>query len=309
MNLSQLQYAKAVADTFSFSRAAELCFVTQPTLSNAIVQLEEELGGRLFNRTTRKVSLTDFGIFLMPLIENVLLAQVNLKNQSRAFQNIEETQFRLGLSPLINSSLLTKVIEPFANRHPNFSFIFTELNLTDLYEQLADQKLDFAFAPRSSQYPNQSKLPFYEEELLYVVKKNSKRTVVSNLSLEDIADSTFLMVPNECGLANTTRELFKQKNLNLKEYSGKALSYQMLETWANLGIGATILPKSKVLSEDNSTQMIFDESGKPLMIDYEMVWNNKNSENTNFKEFIIHFKTIVPSIVGGIHQMDKFSTI
>jgi LysR family transcriptional regulator, hydrogen peroxide-inducible genes activator len=305
MNLSQLQYVKAVADTLSFSRASEECFVTQPTLSNAIVQLEEELGGRLFNRTTRKVSLTDFGIFMMPLIENLLLAQTTLVNQSKAFQNIEETQLRLGLSPLINTSLLTKVIEPFANNHPNLSFIYTELNLTDLHYQLTAQKLDFAFAPTSSDYPNHNKFSFYEEELLYIVKKKSKKSANGRLSLEDIAGEIFLMVPNECGLANTTRELFKQKNIHLKEYSGKALSYQMLENWANLGIGSTILPKSKVLSEDNSTQMIFDESGKPLMIGYEMVWDKKTIQNTNLKEFIKHFKTIVPSIVKGTHEMSK----
>ncbi|PVV15385.1 MAG: LysR family transcriptional regulator, partial [gamma proteobacterium symbiont of Ctena orbiculata] len=54
MNLKQLQFAAHVAETHSFSRAAELSFATQPTLSNAISQLEDELGGRLFNRTTRR---------------------------------------------------------------------------------------------------------------------------------------------------------------------------------------------------------------------------------------------------------------
>jgi len=72
MNLSQLKYVKAVAETSSFSRASEKSFVTQPSLSNAIAQLEEELGDRLFFRTTHSVSLTPFGERMLPLVTAVL---------------------------------------------------------------------------------------------------------------------------------------------------------------------------------------------------------------------------------------------
>lgn len=61
MNLSQLRYVKAVAETGSFTQAAEQCYVTQPTLSNGIAQLEQEFEERIFVRTTRIVSLTPFG--------------------------------------------------------------------------------------------------------------------------------------------------------------------------------------------------------------------------------------------------------
>ena len=61
MNLGQLRFAKAAAEERSFSKAAEKCNVTQPTLSNGIALLEEEVGGRLFARTTRRVDLTPFG--------------------------------------------------------------------------------------------------------------------------------------------------------------------------------------------------------------------------------------------------------
>lgn len=72
MNLNQLRYAKTVADTGSFTLAAEQCYVTQPTLSNGIAQLEQELGDKIFKRTTRTVSLTPFGEHIMPYIESTL---------------------------------------------------------------------------------------------------------------------------------------------------------------------------------------------------------------------------------------------
>ena len=78
MNLSQLRFANALARSGSFTAAAAECFVTQPTLSNGIAQLESELGERLFLRTTRKVTLTPFGTHLMPSIAEVLRAQAGL---------------------------------------------------------------------------------------------------------------------------------------------------------------------------------------------------------------------------------------
>ena len=78
MNLNQLRFASALARHASFTRAAEECAVTQPTLSNAIAYLEEEFGEKIFLRTTRKVSLTPFGANLLPEIERVLSAQQNL---------------------------------------------------------------------------------------------------------------------------------------------------------------------------------------------------------------------------------------
>lgn len=297
MNLSQLQYAKAVADTKSFSRAAEICFVTQPTLSNSIFQLEEELGGKLFARTTRKVTLTDFGEFLLPYLENMLTAQSNLLKQAKSYQKTEQMMFRLGLSPLINIALLSNIIKPFQTKHPDLMVVFTEMNLIDLQNQLNAGKLDFIFVPISAQSANLDSLPFYNEELLYLEKKSKTD---ARLTIDDISAETFLMVPNECGLANTTREIFLKENIKLKEYAGKALSYQMLETWATLGIGSTLLPKSR-LSAPQGARIVCDKKGDPLRIYYEIRWKQGIVHTVIFKEFIKHFKTIVPTIVEGLH--------
>jgi len=300
MNLSQAQYAKTVADTKSFSRAAEICFVTQPTLSNAIFQLEEELGGKLFARTTRKVTLTDFGVFMLPYLENMLTAHANLLKQARSFQKTEQMMFRLGLSPLINTTLLSNIVEPFQTKHPELTFVFTEMNLADLQNQLNDGRLDFIFVPFAAPSANSNSLPFYHEELLYIEKepKPDRR-----LTIDDVSTKTFLMVPNECGLANITREIFLKENIKLKEYAGKALSYQMLETWATLGIGSTLLPKSK-LSAPQNARLVSDKNGFPLRIYYEIRWKKGLVRNANFKEFIKHFKTIVPAIIEGLHTAD-----
>ncbi|MCC6347808.1 MAG: LysR family transcriptional regulator, partial [Nitrospirales bacterium] len=118
MNLSQLRFTAAVAETGSFSRAADHCCVTQPTLSNAVAQLEEELGERLFVRTTRKVALTDFGRHLLPEILEVLHSHDALLRKTREFLHPERRLIRVGTSPLINPRLLGLIIDPFRRRNP-----------------------------------------------------------------------------------------------------------------------------------------------------------------------------------------------
>ena len=105
MNLSHLRFANALAASGSFTAAAAECFVTQPALSNGIAQLEDELGGRLFSRTTRKVALTPFGTHLLPCIGEVVRAQATLTLQARAFLKPERRLIRIGLSPVIDARL------------------------------------------------------------------------------------------------------------------------------------------------------------------------------------------------------------
>ncbi|WP_353573394.1 LysR family transcriptional regulator, partial [Candidatus Albibeggiatoa sp. nov. BB20] len=112
MNLKQLLFAQSVAETCSFSQAAEMCHATQPTLSNSISQLEDELGGKLFVRTTRKVDLTVFGEYMLPFIRAVLDDKNELQQAAQAYHNPEHKLLRIGLSPLIDMKLLNHVLIP-----------------------------------------------------------------------------------------------------------------------------------------------------------------------------------------------------
>src|SRR5258706_2594442 len=106
MSCSQLRCASTVASTGSSRAAAAECCVTQPTLSNGIAQLENELGERLFVRTARKVALTPFGVHVLPYINEVLSAQASLVHQTQAFLSPGKRLIRIGTSPLVSANLL-----------------------------------------------------------------------------------------------------------------------------------------------------------------------------------------------------------
>jgi DNA-binding transcriptional LysR family regulator len=304
MNLSQLRFASAVATTGSFTAAAAQCCVTQPTLSNGIAQLENELGERLFARTTRKVALSPFGAHLLPYLSEVLRAQVTLEHQARAFLKPDMRLIRIGTSPLIRSDLLSLMIEPFRAQHPGVEVVLREMNMADLYRMLGQGLLDVVIGVSGMSKGPWTTTPLYDEPLLFVPRgavapaRVGKRPV----QLAEIAAETYVMVPDACGLARATRELFRSHRRKLIEYSGEAMSYQVLQEWAALGIGAAILPSSKMSEKQHLAFPITGKSGQRVVIGFEAAWSRERVRAQHLVEFSKHLKTIVPSIVSGLDR-------
>ena len=304
MNFNQLRFASALASTGSFTLAAKECCVTQPTLSNGITQLEGELGERLFVRTARKVTLSAFGTHVLPYIIDVLNAQSVLVSQTQAFLIPDKHLIRIGTSPLVSANLFGLMIEPFRLQYPDVEIILREMNLKDLYRMLDEGLLDFVFGVSNINKGPLITAFLYSEPLIYIprggVWPNASRTL--SVQLKDIADETYVMVPDACGLSHTTRALFRSHRLKLHEYSGEAMSYQVLEEWASLGIGAAILPKSKVTSTKNASFGITDKTDGEVIISFEAAWSRTVSNSTHLVEFSNHLCNVVPSIITGLNH-------
>ncbi len=286
MNITQLRYLKAVARTGSFTRAAEECFVTQPTLSNAIAQLEEEFEQLVFTRTTRRVTLTDFGRSILPFVEETLLAEKNLLQQVRAFARPDHPTVRVGLSPLTSSDWLRRFLDDFRQTGDQAEIRLHEQNMADLYLMLDDGLLDLVFGVAGTVKTNWEAKALYEEPLFYIPRGRRAETAPGPVVIDQVAGETFVMVPNACGLAPATRALFRSRRKKLKEYSGEALSYQVLEQWAGLGLGAAILPRSKLSGPDHGAVPLVDQKGRPIPIKFQAVWLRTGPRPALVQKFI-----------------------
>jgi DNA-binding transcriptional LysR family regulator len=272
MNLSQLRYVKAVADTGSFTRAAERCSVTQPTLSNGIAQLEQEWEERLFTRTTRRVSLTPFGHHMLPCIDKMLEAQGALLHATSNFVRPSRQVIRIGTSPLIRAGWLVRMLEAFRKAHTEIEILLHEQNMADLYRMLSDGLIDIVFGVADTRKTSWRTAFLYREPLYYIPRGVNYPDSDGPVTFASIASEAFVMVPDACGLARATRALFRNSRRKLNEYPGAALSYQVLEEWAALGLGAAILPKSKLQSSARKTYVLTNKQGKELTLDFEAVW-------------------------------------
>ena len=274
MNLNQLRFVRAVADVGTFTGGAARCYVTQSTLSAGIALLEKELGGRLFVRTTRSVSLTPFGRRILPLIDDVLQAQAALVSAAADHGEPETKLTRIGVSPLVDSSRLDVLLRPYREANPEVRVVLEPLNGVDVRAALEDGRFDFVL--RSGRGPcarlNRSQL--YEDPLVYLPagRRDPFRADRRPVRLEDIAGDEFLLVDDGCGLRSATRELFRSRRLTLHVFEGQPVRHQVLEEWARVGVGSAILPQSK-LSDRRLGHPIVLGNGRPAVLRFEALWS------------------------------------
>ncbi|PLX34270.1 MAG: LysR family transcriptional regulator [Hyphomicrobiales bacterium] len=300
MKLRQLQFAAAVAAHRSFSKAARECHATQPTLSNAIAQLEEELGGRLFTRTTRQVDLTPFGAYMLPFVQAVLDAGAEMSEAAAAYHNPVHKLLRIGLSPLVDVKLLNRILQPYARRHPDVSLFFKECLLDDLSRRLGANVIDIAVVPQGVEDGPFATCGFYDDELYYLPCDGGSEPAPSGpVRLTNLPDVPVIMTGGGCGLNGALQNLFDGEGARLRAYPGQAISYQVIEDWAGLGIGAGILPGAKLSADRERACPLLMNDGRPAAFSFGWIWPETARPSAHIGEFLDYIQGTVPSLVAG----------
>lgn len=303
MNFQQLRYAQTLAEAGAFGLAAQICNVTQPTLSNAIAQLERDLGVVLFARTTRSVKLTPAGQDLLPAIADILRAKAALTALASQLTNPGHQLLRIGVSPLIGIALIDMVMDPFRRSHPDLDVIFREMNLAEMIRQAEAGQLDCVFGPlEPDALPGTGwqSTELCQEPLFYIAQGALTRTALP-VALSDLADDTFVLVPDACGLTRATRRLFKVNHLKLKEYPGEAMSYRVLQEWAGLGIGSAILPRSRVTGGAGVPILLHAHADRPATIAYHALWRHPDAgPSAALSAFHLYLATVAPALLAGL---------
>ena len=155
------------------TRFFDHCHVTQPTLSNGIAHLEDDLGAKLFYRTTRSVQLTSFGKHLLSSIERALADVDEIRALATSWRHPEHKLVRIGLSPVIDMRLLLNVLAPFRDGHPDVKFFFKECFIDDLDQRLSSDLIDLMLLPCREERLGQQRIEFYAEPLLYLPRDGS----------------------------------------------------------------------------------------------------------------------------------------
>ncbi|MFI6093123.1 LysR family transcriptional regulator [Streptomyces sp. NPDC051218] len=269
VNLEGLRYAHAVAETKSFSAAARAYGVTQPALSNGIAKLEERLGDKLFERSPRGVTQTAFGTRILPLIKQALAALDAVTVEAKRLTEPGAQKIRMGLSPLISSALVTRAFSMVRDLPVPRDLVLREADMQELRDCLRAGQLDIILIPAVSAMPR------FEHRVIDVepvVVVTPDADVTAPLELEEAGAEQFILVPDTCGLTTFTAQLFQSHEMPLRTYPGEAASYQVLEDWTQLGLGAAMIPRSKLTSPDVPHRPLVDK-GREVQISFEAVWS------------------------------------
>lgn len=186
MELRQLKYFTAVARTLSFSEAARQLYVTQGTLSQQIMQLEDELGSQLFVRTSHSVSLTEPGMVLLPIAKKILQETEQCKLQMNDLRKSLVGQLNIGMTYSF-SDLLTDTVKEFLRAYPGVNLRIYYKTATELYQMLVKGELDLilAFKPVVPHKDLLSEVLF-NFDLCVVMKRDHPLSDRSKLSVNDL---------------------------------------------------------------------------------------------------------------------------
>lgn len=169
MTLDQLKYALAVKKSGSFSKAAEACHISQPSLSIQIARLEEELGVQLFFRHRTGVQLTEYGESILAQAQIALNQVDRITDLSHELKGTVAGDFRLGIIPTLAPSLLPLFVGRFGKRYPNVRLKVVEEPTTHLLQSIRNGTLDAAILSTPQQSPDKiiERVLFYEPFVVF----------------------------------------------------------------------------------------------------------------------------------------------
>jgi len=174
MNIRDLKYLIAVYDLKSFSKAAERCFVSQPTLSGQLKKLEEELGSVLIERSTRKVLFTPLGEEVVRSAREAILSIDNIKSLVKSHDDPLAGECHIGLIPTVGPFLLPLVMPALSAEFPQLELYLHELQTEVLIKKLLNGELDAIILAKLDWSHPVTEMPLYTEKMQLAVSQTSE---------------------------------------------------------------------------------------------------------------------------------------
>jgi LysR family hydrogen peroxide-inducible transcriptional activator len=194
MEFHQLRYVCAVADTGSFSRAAERCQITQPSLSQQVLKLEEDLGTKLFDRLGRSVRLTEAGRAFISHAR-AILGQMEQARSSVANKNADRRgSIAVGAIPTVAPYLMPGYTARFAKKYPDARLRIIEETTSVLVDGLRDLSIDVAILALPLRHKDLEIFPIRTEPLYAVLRRNHPSAAARSLALKDLRGESFVML-------------------------------------------------------------------------------------------------------------------
>lgn len=247
MNIQQLEYLIAVDKFRHFGRAAQSCFITQPTLSAMIQKLEDELAVKIFDRTTHPIRTTDVGVHIIEDAKRVIDAVNELRNKASLLNNVLAGKLNLGIIPTISSYILPAEIFDFLNENPKIELNVKEMTTDNIIKSLKSGELDAGII--STPYDAASE--FYQdflfnEELMVYSSETAKK---DSFVLPEEIDSNKVWLLEEGNCLRTQFEnicMLKENALKPKNLDFLASNINTLIQMVDRVGGITILPELAV---------------------------------------------------------------
>ena len=266
MTLTELRYIVALARERHFGRAAEACFVSQPTLSVAIKKLEEELDVKIFERSSGEVGVTPLGEEIVRQAQGVLEMAAAIKETAKRGKDPLAGPLRLGLIYTIGPYLLPALVRQAIKRVPQMPLVLHENFTARLLEMLRNGELDCAILAEPFPDTGLAVAPLYDEPFMVAVPRNHPLAKRASITAEALKEETMLLLGTGHCFRDHVLEACPEYARFASHAEGIRKSFEgsSLETIKHMvasGMGITVVPQLSVPHEKNPqvVYLPFDE--------------------------------------------------
>jgi len=278
MNLRAFHYLVTLADVRHFSKAAELCYVSQPTLSTQIRKLEEELDVQLVERSPRKVMLTEVGEEVVERARAMLAEADSIKAIARRSKDPHSGTLRIGIFPTLAPYFLPHVVPEIRRQFPRLTLRLFEEKTEDVITMLRQGRLDAGLLALPVDDDQLTARSLFEEPFVLAVPEAHALGTKKTITLEDLENQELLLLEDGHCLREQALEVCQLSGAHEK-LDFHATSMETLRQMVAAGTGITLMPvmavKPPVAHTDNLVTRPFHQPGPKRTI--ALVWRKSSA--------------------------------
>lgn len=241
----QLRYFLALVTFANFRLAAKNSGISQPGLSRQIMSLEAELGGPLFNRNSRKITLTPIGECFLPYARR---ATKELEQGQHAIKELlrpDKGEICVAALHSVNTYLLPSLLASFREQYPQIQLRLSSLGSERITKVLLDRLVDLAIVMGPATAPELVSIPLYEEELVFLVPAKHPLTRLDTVRLSDIAPYPQIIFRDGYAMNTTVNQLFAEIDC-VVDVAVELNTLEAFKETVRQGVGVALLPITAV---------------------------------------------------------------
>ena len=285
MEMHQLRYMVAVARAENFSRAAEQCHVAQPSLSQQIQKLEEELGERLFDRLQRKVRLTPAGEAFLPRAIRILEEVDAAKRDAAEAKASLRGTLTVGVLPTIAPYLLPRALASFVRAHPGVEVVVQEETTDRLLKLVHAYEVDVALVSDPLPEDRIEKLELLKEELLVALPPKHPLVDKRTLRSEDLdGEALIVMKAGHC-LGEQVLRFCERRDVQ-PAVSFRSAQLETIQALVRAGLGISLVPLMATKTHRPGTLVYRSLEDSQPTRNVVAIWSKQRVPNRATEEFL-----------------------
>ena len=241
MEMHQLRYFVAVARSGNFSRAAEQCHVSQPSLSQQIQKLENELGERLFDRMKREAKLTAHGEAFLPRAVKILEEVDAAKREANDAKQLLQGTLTVGVLPTIAPYLLPRVLATFARRYPGVGIVVQEDTTERLLKLALAYEIDLALASEPIRDQRLAVRELFSEELLLALPPGHPLARSRAVKQSDLGGECLIVMKEGHCLGDQVLGFCDRRDVK-PQISFRSAQLETVQALVCAGLGISLIP-------------------------------------------------------------------